>query len=52
MGISWVMLQANFYRVVKHIPDGSDVILLFGEIDCREGILLAVEKGRCVCNNM
>jgi len=26
------------------IPDGSQVVMLFGEIDCREGLLLAVEK--------
>ncbi|EKX50783.1 hypothetical protein GUITHDRAFT_103373 [Guillardia theta CCMP2712] len=35
----------NFYNVMASIPDGASVIFLFGEIDCREGILRAVEKG-------
>ena len=39
--------KRNFQTVVKEaIPDGADVVFLFGEIDCREGILVAVEKGR------
>jgi hypothetical protein len=33
-------------QVLDTIPKGSDIVFLFGEIDCREGILLAVEKGR------
>ena len=39
----------HFYylgRVVKKIPDGSAVVFMFGEIDCREGLLVAVEKLR------
>ena len=32
--------------MVAKIPAGSEVIFLFGEIDCREGILVAVEKLR------
>lgn len=36
--------KKNFENVIQSIPKGSDVILLFGEIDCREGLLLAVEK--------
>lgn len=36
--------KKNFENVIDTIPKGSDVILLFGEIDCREGLLLAVEK--------
>ncbi len=28
------------------LPDGSDVVMLFCEIDCREGIVVAVSKGR------
>jgi hypothetical protein len=36
--------KLNFWKVVSKIPRGSKVIFLFGEIDCREGILLAVEK--------
>ncbi|PRP87532.1 hypothetical protein PROFUN_00743 [Planoprotostelium fungivorum] len=34
----------NFHNVLRTAPDGSEVIFLFGEIDCREGLLLAVEK--------
>lgn len=33
-------------RVVEQIPNGSAVVFMFGEIDCREGILLAVNKMR------
>lgn len=33
-------------RVLANIPDGSAVVFMFGEIDCREGILVAVEKLR------
>jgi len=36
--------KANFYNVIETIPQGSEVIFLFGEIDCREGLLKAVEK--------
>ena len=36
----------NFINVTKGIPAGADVIMMFGEIDCREGILFAVEKCR------
>lgn len=38
--------QINFERCAASIPDGSVVLLVFGEIDCREGILVAVEKDR------
>jgi len=44
--------QSNFYtkecftRTMASIPDGSDVVFLIGEIDCREGLLVAVERGR------
>jgi lysophospholipase L1-like esterase len=38
--------KANFESVVKSLPDGADVIVAFGEIDCREGLLLAVERAR------
>ena len=34
----------NFYNVVEQIPNGSRVLMIFGEIDCREGILFAVER--------
>ncbi|KAL4086206.1 hypothetical protein PRIC1_014337 [Phytophthora ramorum] len=36
--------KLNFWRVVASIPAKSRVVFLFGEIDCREGILDAVEK--------
>eukprot|EP00210_Caulerpa_lentillifera_P000869 g840.t1 len=36
--------KAGFAKVMESIPNHSSVILLFGEIDCREGISLAVEK--------
>jgi hypothetical protein len=38
--------KVSFHRVVAGIPSGSDVIFIFGEIDCREGLVLAVEKDR------
>ncbi|CEG39301.1 Tetratricopeptide-like helical [Plasmopara halstedii] len=34
----------NFWRVITNIPCKSRVIFLFGEIDCRDGILNAVNK--------
>jgi hypothetical protein len=43
--------ESNFYtkeifkRTMASVPDMSEVIFLIGEIDCREGILVAVEKG-------
>ena len=38
--------KANFYNVVARLPRGARVVFMFGEIDCREGILVAVEKLR------
>ena len=37
--------KTNFYRAIELIPLGSTVIFIFGEIDCREGILSAIRKG-------
>jgi hypothetical protein len=37
--------KKNFEKVVFALPDRADVLFLFGEIDCREGILKAIEKG-------
>eukprot|EP01126_Amoeba_proteus_P064126 TRINITY_DN8933_c1_g1_i3.p1 TRINITY_DN8933_c1_g1~~TRINITY_DN8933_c1_g1_i3.p1 ORF type:complete len:511 (-),score=85.71 TRINITY_DN8933_c1_g1_i3:59-1591(-) len=34
----------NFWNVIKSAPHGSHVIFQFGEIDCREGFVLAVQK--------
>lgn len=36
--------KANFWNVLQRIPAGSRVVFVLGEIDCREGILRAVEK--------
>ena len=36
--------KANFMHAVKSIPDGADVVFVVGEIDCREGLLVAVER--------
>mmetsp|Transcript_9579 Transcript_9579/g.15917 ORF Transcript_9579/g.15917 Transcript_9579/m.15917 type:complete len:549 (+) Transcript_9579:1371-3017(+) len=48
----WHLRSAsNFYpkeifrRTMTSVPDGSEVMFLIGEIDCREGILVAVERG-------
>jgi len=38
--------RLNLFHVLDTIPRGAHVMFLFGEIDCREGILLSVEKGR------
>lgn len=38
--------KANFWNIVKSIPKGSTVLLIIGEIDCREGIIDAVQKCR------
>jgi hypothetical protein len=38
--------QVNFERCVAALPDACDVVFIFGEIDCREGILVAIEKDR------
>jgi len=36
----------NFNAAVDSIPHGSPVIFCFGEIDCREGLLVAIERCR------
>ncbi|KAK9812932.1 hypothetical protein WJX72_005941 [[Myrmecia] bisecta] len=33
-----------FLNTMESLPDGAQVIFMFGEIDCREGLLLAVDK--------
>ena len=38
--------QANFEAAMRGIPDGSPVVFAFGEIDCREGLLVAIERAR------
>ncbi|MBI2785507.1 MAG: hypothetical protein HYX60_04030, partial [Legionella longbeachae] len=37
--------KTNFYQAMEHIPQNSVAIFIFGEIDCREGILQEVIKG-------
>ena len=34
------------FSVMRKVPNGSAVVFVLGEIDCREGILVAVEKLR------
>jgi len=41
-----VIKKVNFERVVASIPHSATVLFVLGEIDCREGILVAVEKDR------
>lgn len=38
--------KMNFYNALERIPKGSEIIMLFGEIDCREGLLVSVERCR------
>jgi len=38
--------RANFDVAMKEIPNGAPVVFIFGEIDCREGLLVAVERMR------
>ena len=38
--------RANFEAALRTVPDGSSVVFCFGEIDCREGLLIAVERMR------
>jgi hypothetical protein len=36
--------KLNFWNVVTQAPQGSSVIFGFGEIDCREGLVVSVQK--------
>lgn len=38
--------KANLHNVLSRIPHGADVLFIFGEIDCREGLLVSVERCR------
>ncbi|KAL0028549.1 hypothetical protein WJX79_000906 [Trebouxia sp. C0005] len=47
----WHMRQAgifypkhSFLTTMANLPDGAQVIFMFGEIDCREGLTMAVDK--------
>lgn len=37
--------NTEFWRAVAEIPPRARVVMLFGEIDCREGVVSAVEHG-------
>mmetsp|Transcript_38638 Transcript_38638/g.122738 ORF Transcript_38638/g.122738 Transcript_38638/m.122738 type:complete len:340 (-) Transcript_38638:48-1067(-) len=36
--------KMNFLNQLKAVPRGAQVVMMFGEIDCREGLLVAVER--------
>lgn len=38
--------QVQFFHTLSCLPDGAQVVMLLGEIDCREGLLVAVQKGK------
>ena len=38
--------KANFEAAVASVPNGSECLFIFGEIDCREGLIVCVEKCR------
>jgi hypothetical protein len=38
--------KENFLQTIASIPIGSEVIFVLGEIDCREGLLAALERGQ------
>ena len=38
--------KAQFFQRLSAIPRGATVLLIMGEIDCREGVLRAVESGK------
>ncbi|GLC38231.1 hypothetical protein PLESTB_001084900 [Pleodorina starrii] len=38
--------KKQFEVTMRLLPDGAQVVLVLGEIDCREGLLLAVQKGK------
>ncbi|CAE8627451.1 unnamed protein product, partial [Polarella glacialis] len=38
--------KAAFWERISALPTGAPLVLLLGEIDCREGILSSVQKGK------
>lgn len=38
--------KAAFWERISAVPPGEPVMIMLGEIDCREGVLQAVQKGR------
>lgn len=41
-----MLAQKQFLNSVKGLPRGTQLIMAFGEIDCREGILVSVSRDR------
>lgn len=37
--------KVQFYQALKLLPKGATALFIFGEIDCREGIIYAMQKG-------
>ena len=37
--------RTQFWRTMDQLPRGAKVVLVFGEIDCREGIVKATQRG-------
>lgn len=38
--------KVAFYQALKQLPKHAEVLLVLGEVDCREGVLMALQKGR------
>jgi tetratricopeptide (TPR) repeat protein len=38
--------KVAFYQALKQLPKHAEVLLVLGEVDCREGVLVALQKGR------
>jgi len=38
--------KVTFELAMESLPEGSDVMMVLGEIDCREGLLVCIEKAR------
>lgn len=36
--------KVQFWNTIGQVPEGSRIVVLLGEIDCREGLAAAVEK--------
>jgi len=36
----------SFWDQVTRVPAGADIVFVLGEIDCREGVITAVQKGK------
>lgn len=38
--------KVAFYQALKQIPKQAEVLFVLGEVDCREGVLMALQQGR------